>query len=249
MGVCGYRSVHPAEDFIYEILNINKLNTKNTNDLETNVLHTFKDGTINFNEGIAHLKSLFEQEKPKNHYFNYHNRIFTSLIENVFSHRKEDSSDKISAFYLVFITIPFCRNVVSANDKQTKIIRIQQFFDLVKKIEGKVAIGFRTFKEYLRLYLNLMTTVISKAVLEEAINSNEKPSVQDELKNLIERVYDEKNLEDYLTSITRDYEMKYATRIDTSEITLENLKELFDKRIGFFYIQDLRYEIVNNYAL
>jgi hypothetical protein len=249
MGGCGYRSIHPAEDFIFEILKIHKLNTKNINDLQTDVLHSFKDGSINLNEGIAHLKTLFEQEKPKNYYFNYHNRIFTSLIETVFSLRKEESSDKISALYLIFITFPFCRKVDTDNEKQAKIIRIQQFFDLVKKIEGKVAIGFRTFKEYLRLYLNLMTTVISKAVLEEAINSNEKPSVQDELKNLIERVYDEKNLEDYLTSITRDYEMKYATRIDTSEITLENLKELFDKRIGFFYIQDLRYEIVNNYAL
>lgn len=249
MGICGYRSLHPAEDFIYQILSINKLNSKSPNDIQTEIINNFKNGKISQVEGLTYLKTLFDQDKGKNNYFNYHNRIFSYLLEKVFSFKNNDTSNDISSYYLIFVTFPFCWKVVSDNEKHSKVVRIQQFLDLVKKIEGKVSIGYRIFKEYLRIYLTLMTTIVTKAVLDEVVNSNEKPSLQEELKNLLERVFDEKNLEDYLTAITRDYETKYASRIDTSEVTLENVKEIFEKRINFFYIQDLRYEIVNNYAL
>ena len=94
-----------------------------------------------------------------------------------------------------------------------------------------------------------MTRVITRAVIDEAVNNNVKPQLEDDLKNLNERVYTDINVNDYLNAVVRDYEAKYATRLNTDQITNADLKEIFEKRLEFIYVLELRYEIVQNYAL
>ena len=249
MGVCVSKTGHPAEDFIRDILShLKLLKTKTYSQLMEQIKQTFHDGLANQNDANELFKTYFEQDIQINRFSNYHNRIFSNLLEKIFKSTNE-GLDKISAYYLLLILIPFSKKPEAELDSLSRKQRLDNILDVIRKINGNSSVNYKFLKSKLAFYLELLTITITKAVMDEALKSNVKTELYDQIKNLFNKVYSEQNLDDYLNSNLRDFETKYSVRLNNSEITSADMNEIFDKRISFFYTEELRYEIVYNYAL
>ena len=253
---CGSKTRHPGEDFIWNILNSLKTNQFSYSEIKANLTSTLgltnglNNFPMSFEQSLTFSKIFYEQDKSKNPYFNYHSKIFRAILENEYSNPNSNSLNiKLNSFYILYIVFGFIKKPYKNTEDSSRKERLEQFMELSKALGEKNSFFFEDLKSALEHFLEVITVTITKAIKEEAVGNNVGLDVQKDLNDLLDNVYTQNNLYDFITSVFRDFEERYNENLGTLEIDMNHILEIFEKKIYLFYIQELRFEMVRRYSV
>jgi hypothetical protein len=264
MGGCGSKTGHPGEDFVWNILRGTNLSEMSFGEVKWKVFGMRKDPESHFtvdtgypvskNDAIEMTKLFYETDQRKNRYSTYHKKIFESMVEAEFNNTLEkDRKSSLSSYNLIFTVFGFIKKA-NLPEEESRKERVENFYLVLKNLdENDSVLRYNNFKKSLSRYMQLALVKITQAVLEEAINNNVTIQIQESLKELLDKVYCQKFIDDYLTARCRQFENKYKSKISQRdyEMTPGDIEEIFvdTNCLSFFYIQDMRNDFMQTYLI
>jgi hypothetical protein len=255
MGLCSSVSNHPGEEFAWSVIRNIKLQNLTYQELKEIIFkgniersnYTIDTGyPISKEESLELIKNFYDENNNKN--ITFHRTILKFIIEQEF---KSFNKEKINSNNILFLIFGFIKHSNRSNVEDSRKERIDNFFATFKNLEETVSnSNYETFKKCFRKYLFYSTKSVTQAILEEAINNNTPFKIQEGLKDLLDKVYIEKFIDDYLTAKLRNYETLNIGS-QNNEMTNESFELIFGDSLGItlLYIQELRNDFVQTYSL